>query len=113
MILAEYLEGWDDAARGLSPADGLKKNPDQTVLIAGGCVVTKRESSRYWHGFRDYHHARQEAEKAEKRRLDKEEALEKYLNSPVTAQGVNSIGTCSICGYYGPGPRHECKGVKQ
>ena len=21
---------------------------------------------------------------------------------------VDSIGTCSICGYHGPGPRHEC-----
>ena len=23
---------------------------------------------------------------------------------------VDSIGTCSICGYHGPGPRHECAG---
>ena len=22
----------------------------------------------------------------------------------------DSIGTCSICGYHGPGPRHECAG---
>lgn len=22
---------------------------------------------------------------------------------------VDSIGTCSFCGYYGPGPQHECK----
>lgn len=22
--------------------------------------------------------------------------------------GVSSIGTCSLCGYHGPGPAHEC-----
>lgn len=22
---------------------------------------------------------------------------------------TDSIGTCSLCGYHGPGPRHECK----
>lgn len=25
-----------------------------------------------------------------------------------TNERVDSIGTCAICGYYGPGPRHDC-----
>lgn len=27
-------------------------------------------------------------------------------------KGVNSIGTCSKCGYHGPGPNHECKQIE-
>lgn len=27
-------------------------------------------------------------------------------------QPVDSIGTCSRCGYYGPGPGHDCKAEK-
>jgi len=25
---------------------------------------------------------------------------------------VDSIGTCTICGYFGPGPKHDCTGPK-
>lgn len=25
------------------------------------------------------------------------------------ARGVDSIGTCTVCGYYGPGPAHACR----
>jgi hypothetical protein len=26
----------------------------------------------------------------------------------IDALGVNSVGTCGLCGYHGPGPKHPC-----
>lgn len=30
----------------------------------------------------------------------------------IDSQGVRSVGTCALCGYHGPGPKHPCTGAQ-